>query len=98
MGVLTPGQVAAWVERTCAEQGVPVRVTDPETVRQVGVLLGARRRRGERSAPLQPPERPDPVAVEGPPPAGGWTDDGVVQDGHHDRGLPGEVQRRPRVA
>jgi hypothetical protein len=29
----------AWVERTCAEQGVPVKVTDRRVVAQVAELL-----------------------------------------------------------
>lgn len=32
-------EVREWVERTCAEQGVPVKVTDPATLRKVAVLL-----------------------------------------------------------
>lgn len=34
-------QVQELVERTCAEQGVPVKVTDPTVLRRVAVLLGA---------------------------------------------------------
>ncbi len=33
--------VRAWVERTCAEQGVPVFVADAALVGRVGSLLGA---------------------------------------------------------
>jgi len=32
-------QCQAWVERTCAEQGVPVKVTDRHVVVQVAQLL-----------------------------------------------------------
>ena len=32
-------RVVAWVERTCAEQGVPVKVTDRLVVRQVADIL-----------------------------------------------------------
>jgi len=32
-------RVRAWVERTCAEQGVPVKVTDRRVVAQVAELL-----------------------------------------------------------
>ena len=32
--------VTAWVEASCAEQGLVVAITDPLTVGQVGVLLG----------------------------------------------------------
>lgn len=33
--------VRCWVERSCAQQGVPVTVTDPVTLRKVAVLLGS---------------------------------------------------------
>jgi hypothetical protein len=39
----------AWAERTCAEQGIPVKVSDPQTIAKVAELLaqgiqtGARR-------------------------------------------------------
>jgi hypothetical protein len=33
--------LAAWVEASCAAQGVPVRVTDPGVLARVGVLMGA---------------------------------------------------------
>lgn len=28
-----------WLYRSCAEQGVPVKVTDPTTLRKIAVLL-----------------------------------------------------------
>jgi hypothetical protein len=34
-------RLAAWVEASCAAQGVPVRVTDPGVIARIGVLLGA---------------------------------------------------------
>lgn len=33
--------VRAWLVASCAAQGVPVHVTDPALVAQLGVLLGA---------------------------------------------------------
>lgn len=36
-------EVREWTERTCAEQGVPVKVTDPVVLRSVAILLGAPR-------------------------------------------------------
>lgn len=33
-------EVQEWTERTCREQGVPVKVTDPATLRKVATLLG----------------------------------------------------------
>ena len=29
----------AWVERTCAEQGIPVKISDPQTIAKVAGLL-----------------------------------------------------------
>lgn len=46
-------QVAEWVRRTTAEQGVPEKVTDPATIKKVAVLLGVR------------PVARDAAAVEG---------------------------------
>jgi hypothetical protein len=36
----------AWVERTCAEQGVPVKVSDPQTIAKVAGLLAQGRQNG----------------------------------------------------
>jgi len=35
-----PEVVRAWLERTCAAQGVPVKVSDPRIVARVVALLG----------------------------------------------------------
>lgn len=35
-------QVREWTERSCAEQGVPVKVTDPTVLRKVAILMGAK--------------------------------------------------------
>jgi hypothetical protein len=47
----------AWVERACAEQGVPVKVSDPLVLKQVAEILGEprdarekRTRKGSRAA------------------------------------------------
>lgn len=32
--------LTAWLEASCADQGVPVRVTDPGVLARVGVLMG----------------------------------------------------------
>jgi hypothetical protein len=37
----TQEDVAAMVERQCAEQGIPVKVTNPTIIRRVATLLGA---------------------------------------------------------
>jgi hypothetical protein len=41
MGVkaLDPATVRAWLARTCAAQGVPVKVTDPRIIAAVASLL-----------------------------------------------------------
>ncbi|TFV91949.1 hypothetical protein E4P40_04270 [Blastococcus sp. CT_GayMR20] len=39
MAKLTPAQVAEWLAESCAAQGVPVRVTDPQVLGQVAALL-----------------------------------------------------------
>jgi hypothetical protein len=38
MGV-SPEVVAAWLRASCAAQGVPVRVTDPQVLAQVAALV-----------------------------------------------------------
>ena len=38
----------AWVERTCADQGVPVKVSDPVTVEKVAELLNQGRQTGRK--------------------------------------------------
>ena len=45
--------VRAWVERTCAAQGVPVKVTDPVVLAAVAVLLGQTRQTGSRRSELK---------------------------------------------
>jgi len=60
--------VVEWVRASCAEQGVPEKVTDPAVLREVGVLLGAAGpgtrahgapapRTRARPVPLHPPVR-----------------------------------------
>ena len=39
LSALSAEDLAAWVAKSCAAQGVPVKVTDPAVLRQVGVLL-----------------------------------------------------------
>ena len=40
----------AWAERSCLDQGVPVRLSDPQTVAQVAELLAQARQTAERRA------------------------------------------------
>lgn len=99
-------QVAGWVARSCAAQGVPVLVRDPLVVAQVAALLGARpapgpARRAHRAgvaSASEPPDGVDAVEVHGAGAGPGWGDDGVVEDRGDDGGLAGQGQRRPRVA
>lgn len=44
-GLSAAEDLAAWVAKSCAAQGVPVKVTDPTVVRRVAALLNARPRR-----------------------------------------------------
>ena len=98
---MTPDELAAWVERSCAAQGVPVRVSDPATVDQVVTLLRGRtpeRSRAQRGSTAGPrgsdaPHGADAVGVEPAPGDCDGVDDGVVEDGFDDGGLAGEVER-----
>lgn len=36
----------AWVERTCLDQGIPVKVSDPQTIKRVAELLAQGRQKG----------------------------------------------------
>ena len=36
-------RAVAWVERACAEQGIPIKVTDPLVLKQVADILGEAR-------------------------------------------------------
>ena len=53
-----PETVREWVERTCAAQGIKVKVTDPDVLRQVAVLLTAREVKGATAVPHGPDQRP----------------------------------------
>lgn len=37
---MTDEELRAWVERSCARQQVPAAITDPATLKRIGVLLG----------------------------------------------------------
>jgi hypothetical protein len=41
-------RAVAWVERTCAEQGVPVKLSDPIALAKVAELLAQGRHTGAR--------------------------------------------------
>jgi hypothetical protein len=98
-------RIRAWLEASCARQGVPVRVTDAETVRRVAALLGGPvdgPRAHARSASTrpaagrsQPPPGHDPVDVQTPAARGARGDDGAVEDGGDDGVLAPEVEPGP---
>jgi hypothetical protein len=100
-----PERLAAWVEASCAAQGVPPRVTDPALLRRVVVLLGGEAdgpRAQARSASARPvadrsesPDRAHPVGVQGPGAGDAGPDDGVVEDRGDDGVLPAEVEAGP---
>ena len=43
-------RVREWVERTCAEQGVPVKLSDPVALRRIADILGEARDAREGAA------------------------------------------------
>ncbi len=45
-GAPGPDEVRAWVERTCAAQGVPVKVRDPRVIPDTVALIGQSRQTG----------------------------------------------------
>lgn len=100
MAGLSDDDIAVWVASSCAAQGVPVKITDPEAVRRVGVLLRAADATGPqaklrpvRRHSSQPPLGNDSGRIE--PVDAGAVHDGVVHHGADDGPLPVEVQPRP---
>lgn len=108
MGRLSPEQIAELVERSVADQGLAVKITDPTVVRSVSVLLGVPLGAGRahaRSASTDradgrsvQPDGPDPVRVDRSRSVDSGQDHHVVDDGLDDRGLPVQRERRPRGA
>ncbi|GAA4749702.1 hypothetical protein GCM10023328_35430 [Modestobacter marinus] len=81
--------VAAWLSASCAEQGVPVLVTDPHVLAKVAALLSSptaasdttrstvpSRSRGRSQAP----DRPNTGRVQGTAARLTGSDDGVVEN------------------
>lgn len=80
MGV-SAEDVAAWLAASCAEQGVPVVITDPRVLADVAALLSAVPGAAGRAVrPSDPPDRSDPARVEGSAARLSGVDDGVVED------------------
>ena len=82
-------QAQAWVERTCAAQGVPVHVEDRAAIGRVATLLSG--------APVgsDAPQRGEPVRIEGVASADAGADHSMVEDRGDDGVLPRQGQRRP---
>ena len=80
-----------WAERSCLDQGLSVKVSDPRTLRDVAQLLGT------RISGSDPPDGGQAGGVEAvvPAPAGG--NDDVVEDGGDDRVLSCEGQVGPTL-
>lgn len=101
---ITAEAVRAWVEASCAAQGLAVAVTDLGVVAQVAGLLGAPSRPQADGAPSGRPQRSDtpdgtePAGVEPVEPAATGTDDEMVEDGGDDRVLPVQGKSLPPFA
>jgi hypothetical protein len=105
---LPAGELAAWVEASCAAQGLPARVTDGLVLRQVVVLLGGAAegpRALQRSASARPaaPRSKSPhglhtVRIQAAGSGSAGSDDGVVEQGADDGMLAVEVESGPLSA
>lgn len=100
MAGLSEADITAWVEASCAAQGVPVKVTDPDAVRRVGVLLrtgdatGAQAKlRPVRPPPSQPPLGNDTGRIE--PVHPGTLHSCMIEDCTDDGSLAIEVEFGP---
>jgi len=103
---VSPERLRLWVEASCAAQGVPVKVSDPRVLANVAALLApaaggsatARQRgRSRPAAASGAPDRLHPGQVQRTGPGSTGSDDGVVEHGRDDRGLPGEGQVVPEL-
>jgi len=95
-------RASAWVDASCAEQGVPVKITDPAVLSQVAGLLGAlpalcRQPVSGPAAPSGPPDGGKPGRIEAVEPLPAAADDNVVEDGGNDRVLPSQWQACPTL-
>jgi hypothetical protein len=82
----------AWVERTCAAQGISVALRDVTAAKDIAVLLSAGRKPVNRS---DSPQSIDAAVVKPVPTSDGWTDDDAIQQDGSDRTLPGGSEVRP---
>jgi hypothetical protein len=102
-----PFDLGAWVAASCEAQGLPVRVTDPEAVRTVCVLLGATESgprlgrqpvRGPTRRRSEAPEGSYPLRVEGTDIGTASVDHGVIQHGGDDGVLAAQWEANPLSA
>lgn len=103
MGRLSGEELAAFVAASCQRSGVPLRVSDPGSVRDVVVLLtgGAGlppRQRGPGTAGSDLPADIDTIRVEGSSSDERGSDVDPVDNGTDDRGLPIQVEGGPLSA
>jgi len=85
-------RASAWVDASCAEQGVAVKITDPAVLSQVAGLLGAlpalRRSAANRPARLSgSPDRGETAGIEAVETPLATTDYHVVENRGDDRVL-----------
>jgi hypothetical protein len=97
---LSEKQVHAWVAQSCADQGLPLLITDVLVLERVRVLLtGTASARGPHTLgslsapPSEPPDRLHAVRVQR-----ARTEDAETDHGADDRRVPGQVQPVPRTA
>jgi hypothetical protein len=99
MGSVSRDAARALVERSCAEQGLPVKVSSASVVSAVSCLLGAGREHGglTAAAPMsETPNRLDPVRVDaGPAPSCGGPDNDMAEGCGDDGALAAEIERGP---
>ena len=102
----TPEQLAAWVAGSCADQSVPVKITDALVVSQVAALLGRRdpspparergRARTRRSS--EPPNDLDAVGVQSLGAGRSGTNGDVIDDCCDEGDALVEIQSGPAFA
>ncbi len=78
-----------WAERSCLDQGLPLKISDPRTLRDVAQLLGV------ADADSDLPDGGEAVGVEAVVPSPTGADNDVVEVGGDDRVLPREGQVGP---
>ena len=82
----------AWAERSCLDQGLPSKITDSRTLRDVASLLGAKVER------LDPPDGGKPGGIEAVVPTPAGADEEVVEDCGDDGVLSRQGQVGPTLA